>query len=425
MSFRSGLPSASVCILAGVLLASPSRADSSFVRGDFNADASVDVSDPAAILGYLFSSGRPSACLDSGDVDDDGAINVTDPIQLLGFLFLSARPPLPPFQECGADPTDDAIDCVAYPPCAENVDPEIIEWRVPWSNTRPRDPYVDGEGRVWFVGQQGNYVAWLDPESGEFTRFNLLPGAGPHNLIVDDSYVWYAGNTDAHIGRLNPVDGEITRFDMPDPAARDPHTLVFDQNGDIWFTVQNGNFVGKLSKATGDIKLIRVPTSRARPYGIVVDSANRPWIVEFGSYKIATVDPVTMELEEIPLPRTGARPRRLGVISDGTIWYVDHAQGYLGRLDPVTREFTEWRAPGGSRARPYGMAVDDRDRVWFVETGSSPNRFVGFDTKTLEFFSVTPVPSGGGTVRHMHFDAPSGEIWFGADTNTVGRARVR
>ena len=23
---------------------------------------------------------------------------------------------------------------------------------------------------------------------------------------------------------------------MPDPAARDPHTLVFDGNGDIWFT---------------------------------------------------------------------------------------------------------------------------------------------------------------------------------------------
>ena len=70
------------------------------------------------------------------------------------------------------------------------------------------------------------------------------------------------------------------------------------------------------------------------------------------------------------------------------------------------------------------MAVDDRDRVWFVESGPNPNRFVGFHTRTLEFFSVTRVPSGGGTVRHMYFHAPARDVWFGTDTNTVGRARV-
>ena len=31
---------------------------------------------------------------------------------------------------------------------------EIREWTVPWANTRPRDPIVDAEGRVWFVGQR-------------------------------------------------------------------------------------------------------------------------------------------------------------------------------------------------------------------------------------------------------------------------------
>ncbi len=414
-----------LCLLSVAIISPSSRADSPFVRGDFNGDASLDVSDAVSILIYLFVSGAPSECLESGDVDDDGNINVTDPLYALGFLFASGPAPLAPYPECGTDPTDDAIGCAAYPPCElVNVDPEITEWRVPWGNTRPRDPYVDNQNRVWFCGQRGNYVAHLDPESGDFTRFNLPPNAGPHNLIIDDRYVWYAGNTDAHIGRLDPADGEITKYEMPDPAARDPHTLIFDQNGDIWFTVQNGNFVGKLYTTTGEIQLIRVPTSRARPYGIVLDSRHRPWICEFGSNKLATVDPETMELEEIPLPRTGARPRRVVVTSDDNIWYVDHAQGYLGRFNPETREFTEWRAPGGSGARPYGMAVDDRDRLWFVESGPNPNRFVGFDTRTLEFFSVTPIPSGGGTVRHMYFHAPAREIWFGADTNTVGRARV-
>src|SRR5690606_24303413 len=57
---------------------------------------------------------------------------------------------------------------------------EIREWEVPWERSRPRDPHVDGEGRVWFVGQQGNYIAFLDPESGKFTQFAIDSGTHPH-----------------------------------------------------------------------------------------------------------------------------------------------------------------------------------------------------------------------------------------------------
>ena len=302
---------------------------------------------------------------------------------------------------------------------------EITEWVVPWADTRPRDPYVDGEGRVWFVGQRGDYVAYLEPETGDFERFDLEDGTGPHNLIVDDDgFVWYSGNRAAHIGRLNPRTGEITKYMMPNQAARDPHTLVFDANGDIWFTVQGGNFVGKLGTRTGTVDLIPVKAERARPYGIVVDADNRAWFTEFGTNKLATVEPETLELEEIALPRAEARPRRLMVATTGDLWYVDYAGGHLGRFEPSTGDVKEWMVPGGADSRPYGMAIDDADRLWFVESGVEPNRFVGFDPDTESFFSVTEIASGGGTVRHMYYHAPTREIWFGTDTNNIGRARV-
>lgn len=302
---------------------------------------------------------------------------------------------------------------------------EITEWPVPWKDTRPRDPYVDKENRVWFVGQRADYVAYLEPPTGEFTRYDLEPGAGPHNLIVDrEGYVWYAGNRAAHIGRLDPRTGQITKIAMPDPAARDPHTLVFDPKGDIWFTVQGGNFVGKLTVATGAVQVLRVPTAAARPYGIVVDSKGRPWIALFGAAKIASVDPATMELKEIALPRSETRPRRIAVTSDDKVWYVDYAGGFLGRLDPVTGKVDEWPLPSGSGALPYAMASDDRDRIWLVETGPQPNKLVGFDPKTQEFFSATEIASGGSAVRHMVFHKPTRTLWFGTDTNTIARARV-
>jgi virginiamycin B lyase len=50
--------------------------------------------------------------------------------------------------------------------------------------------------------------------------------------------------------------------------------------------------------------------------------------------------------------------------------------------------------------------------------------FIGFNPQTEEFFSATEIDSGGGTIRHMHYHEPSGAVWFGTDTNYVGRAIV-
>ena len=301
----------------------------------------------------------------------------------------------------------------------------IKEWPVPYADSRPRDPYVDGQNRVWFVGQKGNYLAYLEPESGKFKRYELEDGALPHNLIVDKKgMVWYAGNGNGHIGRLDPATGKITRYPMPNPEARDPHTLVFDDKGDIWFTAQNSNFIGRLRTGGGKIDLIEVPTPNARPYGIGIDSKGRPWFNEFGNEKIAMVDPATLKIQEHSLPNDRSRTRRLAITSDDRIWFVDYTRGYLGRFDPATKKFKEWVLPGGTSALPYAMAVDSRDRLWMVETGSQPNRLVGFDPRTEKFFGLTPIPSGGGTVRHMMYDQRSGQIWFGTDNNTIGRAQV-
>ncbi len=302
---------------------------------------------------------------------------------------------------------------------------DIREWLVPWEASRPRDPYVGPDGKVWFVGQRSDYVASLDPATGAFTRFELEPGTGPHNLIVDArGMVWYAGNRNAHIGKLDPATGAITKYPMPDPAARDPHTLVFDPAGDIWFTVQGGNFVGKLDVASGAVRLVAVPTPQARPYGIKVAPSGHPWIVLFGTNKIATVDPGTMALREYVLRRAEARPRRLELTPDGGVWYVDYAGGFLGRMDPESGDVREWPTPSGRASRPYGTALDHRGRIWFVESGPDPNQFVAFDPARETFFGITAIPSGGGTVRHMYFDRATRAIWFGTDTNYIGRVIV-
>lgn len=312
-----------------------------------------------------------------------------------------------------------SVSAVAIP----DKPPVIKEWPVPWADSRPRDPYVDPTtNRIWFCGQAANYLAYFVPSTGEFKRYELPNNSGPHNLIVDKSgFVWFSGNLAGYIGRLDPKDGSIKQYPIPDPMVRDPHTLVFDKSGDIWFTAQGGNAVGKLAVGTGKIQLVYMTAENSRPYGIKLNSKGQPWFVEFGTNKIGTVDPATMQLREITLPRAAARPRRMEITSDDKVWYGDYAGGFLGRYDPTTGKIDEWQLPGGADARPYAMVRDDEDRVWVVET-SRPNRFVAFDSKTLRFSDETPVPSGGGVVRHMYYDAATKSIWFGTDANTIGQA---
>ena len=299
---------------------------------------------------------------------------------------------------------------------------KITEWLVPYENTLPRDPWVGGPDIIWFVGQVGHYVASLQPSTGQFKRYDLPEGTGPHTVISNKQGVWYAGNRAQHIGLLDPATGDIEKIMLPGSGARDAHTMDFNADGHIWFTVQHGNQIGFLDTKTRKIKLHDVPTPAARPYGLVVAN-NQPWVALFGTNKLATVNAKGV-VEEVVLPRKEARPRRIAVTPDGAVWYVDYADGYLGRYDHKTKAIKEWRMPSGADSRPYAMTSDDKGMVWFVETGVMPNRFVGFDPNTESFTQPVEIASGGRTVRHMVFDANTRNIWFGTDTHTIGRAKL-
>jgi virginiamycin B lyase len=310
--------------------------------------------------------------------------------------------------------TAQASDAVAF-----------TEWTVPFGG-HPRDPMVAPDGSVFFVGQRGNYIAQLNPRNGEFKQFAIDSGTFPHNLVVDrQGMVWYAGNRNGMIGKLNPATGAITRYPMPDESVRDPHTLIFDAQGNIWFTAQQSNAIGHLNTSTGAIRLVKTGDG-TRPYGIVLNSRGVPWVNLFGTNKIAKIDPATMAVTTYDLPHERARDRRIALTSDDVVWYTDYTRGFLGRLDPATGAVREFPMPGGAMSLPYGMAVDDKDRLWVTESGRNGVVMYGFDPKTNGFFGRTPIGRQGenNTIRHMYFDRSTGLLWFGTDQGTVGRAEV-
>ena len=299
----------------------------------------------------------------------------------------------------------------------------ITEYDVPTPNSRPHDPAAAPDGSLWFTGQLANALGRLDPKTGTIREYRLkTPDSGPHGLVADsEGNIWFTANYKGYIGKLKPSTGEVIEYKMPDPAARDPHSLVFDKRSILWFTCEGSNFVGKLDPATGAVKLVSSPTPGSLPYGIVVSSKGIPFYCEFASNKLASIDPDTMSITEHLLP-DGARPRRLAVVGD-TIYYTDYARGYLGQLDPATDKVKEWRSPGGSGSKPYGIAATADGMIWYSESGITPNTIVRFDPAATTF-SSWPIPSGGGVVRNM-VAGPDGNLYIACSgVNKVGIVHI-
>ena len=139
--FRSLAPSA--CAVA-VVFAIPGVAHATIVPGDVNEDGAVNLSDPVALLAYLFNSGAVSdAGLLNADVDLSDKVDLADAVYLLDHLFGSPPGPAP-----------------LHPPYCPILDP----------NGNPVSPPQYEAGTYWHdangVPFAGGFVAdtaWPDP----------------------------------------------------------------------------------------------------------------------------------------------------------------------------------------------------------------------------------------------------------------------
>ena len=96
-----------------------------FVRGDVDANGSINLTDGIVVLNFLFLGAAAPACLDAADTDDDGGERptLTDAVIIFSWLFSGGRAPSPPSPDtpsyaagqCGEDAGDDMMDCATTP----------------------------------------------------------------------------------------------------------------------------------------------------------------------------------------------------------------------------------------------------------------------------------------------------------------------
>ncbi|RTZ92145.1 MAG: hypothetical protein DSY92_02980, partial [Planctomycetota bacterium] len=96
-------PSASVVVVKG-------PAQPLFIRGDCSGQGTNNILEAVLMLNHIFS-GTPVSCRDACDVNDDGLLNMVDPVFELMYLMGLGPVPPAPSGVCGADPTEDNLEC--------------------------------------------------------------------------------------------------------------------------------------------------------------------------------------------------------------------------------------------------------------------------------------------------------------------------
>lgn len=145
-----------VCVLVGSYAAGPAPAEEGavlFIRGDVDADGTMNITDPIVLLRYLFQSGTEPSCLVAADVDASGDLNVADALYALNYLFARGPHPGAPFPTCGVNPEPETtLGCEDYAPCAVVSTPADDE-----PADDPPDGNEDPGGALW-----DDYF-WYDP----------------------------------------------------------------------------------------------------------------------------------------------------------------------------------------------------------------------------------------------------------------------
>jgi virginiamycin B lyase len=204
-----------------------------------------------------------------------------------------------------------------------------------------------------------------------------------------------------------PVQATIRLWDVPTLGSR-PHDPLATTDGTIWWTGQLANKLGRVDPKTGAIREYSLKSPHTGPHGLTEDRDGNIWFTGNATGLIGKLDPKTGLTTEYKLPDPKAKdPHTLVFDHDRILWFTVQQANMLGRLDPKTGDI-KLVSPPTLRARPYGMAVNSKNVVHFVEFGS--NKVATIDSKTMAIKEYV-LPNAAARPRRIAI-SPDDIVWY-------------
>ncbi len=254
------------------------------------------------------------------------------------------------------------------------------------------------------------------------TEYDLpKPTRQPHDVIVDaDGMVWYISFGEQIIGKLDPKTGKTTEFPVPVLKPDSPKgelALRPDDDGNLWVGMMYQGAVAKFDRKTEKFQTWSLPPEDNKDYTQInqVDAMHskvdgKVWVQDAGTYSLRQLDPITGKFD-VYQPFPAPSPNIYDVISDSqnNAYFTVFGADQIGRIDAKTKKITYYKTPTPNSAPRRGM-MDSRGHLWFAEFRG--NKIGMFDTETQRFQEWTP-PTPWAQPYDVVADK-NGEAWAGS-----------
>src|SRR5262245_38369895 len=231
------------------------------------------------------------------------------------------------------------------------------------------------------------------------THYDMVrPTTEPHDVLVDkDGNVWYTDFGEMFIGKFDPRTLKLVEYPIKkfkDNAPTGLLSIEFDHTGKIWFDTMYQGALGCLDPKTGEITYYPLPpeynddTVQLNFTGLRYDVDGKTWTKRVGTQHIFRLVLTTTNCDRVHptayLPDGLKNPGIYQVIADSqsNLWMAEFTEGHLGKIDAKTTNVTWYPIPT-AHARARRMQIDDQDRVLVTEYRAS--KVALFDTKTEKF----------------------------------------
>ena len=226
----------------------------------------------------------------------------------------------------------------------------------------------------------------------------------PHDVVVDEQgMVWFTHFAEQFFGKMDPKTGQVWEYPLPLLKPGYPVgtlDLGVDKVGNLWIGMMYQGGIARFDKNTETFKTWSMPkewqTDAAQsghldPSGTHVDG--KVWVKNSDGSQILRLDPQTGQWEN--LGSFSDNGKRLGVYgiradSDNNLYLLDFQSSTIGRVDAKTKQFTAYRGEIAN-SRPRRGAVDDQNRLWYAEYAGNAIGMLDPKTATIKEW-VVPTP---------------------------------
>jgi streptogramin lyase len=252
------------------------------------------------------------------------------------------------------------------------------------------------------------------------------PTIQPHDVVVDSKgTVWYSDFGAQTVGKFDQKTGKLEEIATPELKKGSPLgalSIRMDRDENLWLGMMYQAAIGKLDTKSGKLQTWPIPAEWNRPntqvnmtspLNIGVDG--KVWTQNNGFAGVHRVDLKTGQWETWePFKAAPVGHNIYDVISDSqnNAWFTDIGRETIGRIDAKTKQVTLYETPTKSSGPRRGI-MDEQDRMWFGQYRG--NRIAMFDTKT-ERFQEWEVPTPWSGPYDVALDK-NGEAWTGSMLN--------